>query len=198
MESQTLPDSPLAFRAALDLFSLPKTDISVLKNHYQIVYPTNAFADNSNPIEFNILGSTLEYYCPKKTFMYLKCKIVKRDGSALAGTEDVAPGQHFFAQMWDSVETFINGVSITKYPDNYGPRHHILSLLKDSQDAKSTILTSELYYRDNAKNSFVTGNPGYSTRKALAKSSEPFEMIGYLADPICKQGIKYTKEFIAL
>ena len=188
MEPQTLPDSLPAYRAALDLFSLPKTDVSVLKNQYQIVYPTNSFTDNSNPLEFNITGSQLDYYCPEKTFLYLKCKITKRDGTDIGATDDVAPGQHFFAQFFDSAETFINGVSVTKYPDNYGHRHHILSLLKDSKDAKDTILTSELYYRDSKKNDFVTGNPGYTARKALAKDSAPFEMIGYLADPIFKQG----------
>ena len=193
MESQTFSDSPHAFRAALDLFSLPKTDISVLKNHYQIVYPTNAFADNTNPIEFNVLSSQLEYYCPQKTFLYLKCKIVKHNGSALADDDDIAPGQHFFAQLFDSVETFINGVSVTKHPQHYGQRHHILSLLKDSQDAKDTILTSELYYRDGSKNSFDANNAGFSTRKKLAAKSAPFEMIGYLADPIFKQG-KFNKE----
>ena len=68
--------SEAGLNSALDLFTIPPTDTSILKGHWQDHEPEQK---DSEPIEFTIPKS-VNYIDLSKTQLYFKIKVVKKDG----------------------------------------------------------------------------------------------------------------------
>lgn len=66
---------------SVDLFSLPNQDVTTVSSEISVYYPISNFRDNQNPIQFIVNSSGGHYLDLESARLYLKCKIVKADGT---------------------------------------------------------------------------------------------------------------------
>ena len=183
-----MPGSTPSLRSELDLFTNLPTDVSVLSSEFQPFYPTTSVAENENPIQFQITGNNTHYLDLASSYLYVKAKIVKKDGSKLAASDKVAPGNLFLSTMFENCSVTLNGTVISDSGNFYPYQSYLQKLLAYGESFKKTELTSELYYKDtDGPDVYTDSNVGYKTRQDLASESKPFELIGRINSSIFQQ-----------
>ena len=73
--------------AELSIFTLPANQVAIQKIYYSECRPVSSFQSDEAPIEITVPGQGNEYIDLRRSRMYVKCKIVKADGSPLAANE---------------------------------------------------------------------------------------------------------------
>lgn len=187
MNHEVFEGSAPSFSAALDLFSLPASDVSVLNADFTTYFPISNFKDNTNPIQFTLNSSSSHHFDLHSSFLYFKLKIVRSDGTNLTSSDVVAPSENFFPSLFENVSTFINGVKVSGQTGFYPYLHHIQDLLSFGQGVKDSMLTAQLFLPDTTQDTFGTENKGFVARKAFANLSIPFEISARLAQGIFQQ-----------
>ncbi len=167
-----------------DLFSDPPMFTSVTKRYYMTYRPTSQITTDSSPIEFNVSGQGVDYMDLKHTQIHVKAKILKSDGSALAATEKTAPINLWLQSLFSQVDISLNGSLITNSSSLYPYKSYLKVLLNETNDAKTSTLQSQLYYKDagghmdeidpNAQNQALF------TRYVYVKESHIVDMCGPL------------------
>ena len=169
--------SEAGLNSALDLFTIPPTDTSILKGHWQDHEPEQK---DSEPIEFTIPKS-VNYIDLSKTQLYFKIKIVKKDGSNLlsnkADDKLVAPINNILHSLIQQFSIKLNNIDVTEKTDSYAYKAYLESLLNYNSEAKSSFLTSALFYKDSAgvmdETDPVTGkNGGLKQRYSFSSTSK--------------------------
>jgi hypothetical protein len=108
-EIKPYPNSAPAMRNSLNLFSMWSTDISVLDSNYMPCYALSNYKDNHLlPIEFIIPSSHQYYISCYDSFIYAKCRVVKSNGDAIKPKDNIAISQQFGAQMFDTLNIYLN------------------------------------------------------------------------------------------
>lgn len=131
----------------LALFDLPPTQVAVNDIYQQEIRPISQISGDS-PIEFRISGqNSMDYLDLKGSQLYVKLRVLKANGNKLVATEKTGPANLFLQALFSSTEvTLQNKVVITC---NYNPhRAMIETLLTNGQDAKSSLLTTQLFIKD--------------------------------------------------
>jgi len=187
MQTEIFEGSSPAIRSSLDLFAMPPSDVSVLNSDYNIYFPISNYKDNNNPLQIVINSSNTHHLDLASSFLYLKLRILKSDGSNLTSTDIIAPSEKFFASLFECVVVMINGTAVSRSTGFYPYRHHIQDLLSFGQGVKDSLLTNQLFYPDTTQDIFDTTNKGFIARKNFVNLSTPFEIIGRLADSVFQQ-----------
>ena len=168
----------------LALFDLLPTQTGVEKIYYQQVLPVNQITDSS-PIQFSISGvNGLEYIDTRNSFMSIKARIVHNDGSFLEDTEYVGPVNLLSHALFEQVDVTVQGKYITAVTGHYPYKAMIQTLLKYGTDAKTSQLSSQMFYKDEhiQDNDPKTGqNSGFLTRTKLFHASKLVHMISPIA-----------------
>ena len=120
--------------------------------------------------------------------LYVKAKVTAVDGGDLAAGAAVAPVNLFLHSMLSQVGVSLNGTLITPSTNTYPYRAMFETLLSYGQDAKTSQLTSALFYKDKAgamdlmvvANDADDRNGAFLTRRAIAERSREFDMMGRL------------------
>ena len=73
--------------AELSIFTLPANQIAIQKIYYSECRPVSSFQSEEAPIEISVPGQGSEYIDLRRSRLYVKCKIVKSDGSKLKASE---------------------------------------------------------------------------------------------------------------
>jgi hypothetical protein len=168
-----------SFRSELDIFSVKPTDVSVQSSDFQQYYPLTSVKENENPLEFYVPGDNTHYLDLYSSYLYIQAKILKQNGADLAETELCAPGQLFFASMFQNCSVSLNGTNVFDSSNFYPYHGWIQRQLSCGESQKKTELTSEMYYKDTAPNTYtLAGNSGFKARFELSKKSKTFELIG--------------------
>ena len=150
------PKSEECLRSELELFQPPRFQGQLSHWHYVDYYPLTSL-DKGGPIEFLINGNTDTYIDLNESFLYLKFKILKGDGSSItevshSGTNYnstlVAPINAFHSSHFRSVETYLNSTLISQTDNLYGYKAYIQKLLTYGPDAKTTFLECGQFYED--------------------------------------------------
>ena len=81
-------DSNDCSSSSLDLLLLPRTQSSFQKGKSIDYHPITSLSDGG-PIEFEVSGSGKEFLDLARSYLYLKVKVSKADGSNLDGTSKV-------------------------------------------------------------------------------------------------------------
>ena len=81
-------DSNDCSSSGLDLFLLPLTQASFQKGKTIDYHPITSLSDGG-PIEFKVSGSGKEFLDLARSYLYLKVKVSKTDGSNLDGASKV-------------------------------------------------------------------------------------------------------------
>ena len=133
------------------------------------------------PIEFTISGGGAEYLDFNNTYLHVRAKITRANGVALADTTDVASVNYWLHTLFSQVDVSLNDTLISPSENTYPYRAYIESTLSYGRDAKKSLLTSALYYRDSSHHSDDTqgnDNSGLKVRRELAARSREMDMLG--------------------
>ena len=180
-----LKDSPECAKSELELFSLPPTQTVIERGQWVEFHPLANVSDGG-PVEFNISGSGEEYLDLSQTQLYVKVKIVGKDGKPLAEKDKVGPVNLFLHSMFSQVDISLNERLISSSNNTYPYRAMIEKLLNHGFDVKTSQLSSELFFKDTAGRMNVydpadpNPNEGFTKRADLFKLSAPVDMIGRL------------------
>ena len=166
----------------LELFNLSPTQTAVEKVYFQQILPIGQITDTS-PIQFIVSSQNgMEYIDTKRSFMNIKARIVNQDGTPIQAGDIVGPVNLLAHALFDQVDVTLQGKFITSSTGNYPYKAYIQTLLKYGNDAKSSQLTSQCYYKDTPgqldNNDGKTGtNEGFNYRTSLFEESRKVHMI---------------------
>ena len=148
--------------------------------------PTMQITD-SGPIEFNISPTSSYYVLLSKTYLGLKVKITKKDGTSITN-QNVAltnlPLSSCFRQCDISLNQQIINASVST---NYPYKAYLDVLLNSNSDQKEGVLQGEGFYKDVAYYFDRGDNAGHSYRQRLTKNSIIADFQGVLHCDIAKQ-----------
>jgi len=136
-------------KSELDLFSVPPTQSSMEQGTWIEYHPLTTVAGGS-PIEFDVGASGEDYIDFANAMLYVKAKITRADGTNLAVDSPIGPSNLFLHSLFSQVDFSLNGTLITASTKTYPYRAMMETLLSYGEDAKRTLLTSGLFYKDRA------------------------------------------------
>lgn len=187
MASLIHKDSIACAKSELDLFMIPPTQTAIEKGHFIEFHPLANIRDGG-PVEFNISGSGEEYVDLSSSYLYVKVKITKADGTTLPENEQVAPINLFLHALFSQIDVSLNERIISSASNTYPYRAYIETLMNYGEDAKKSLLTCECFYKDeHAIAAFSESNPGLKKRYELTAKSQTLDMIGQLHCDIFQQ-----------
>ena len=156
-------ESRECLKSELELFTTPLTQTSIEKTGYVNVYPVTALQLNG-PLEFVLAPSSEHYIDLQKTILYLKCKIMLKDGNSIVKKESTDPGFnktlvapicYFHATQFKGVEVFLNSVPVTHLDNLYPYRAYLETLLTFGSESKEGQLQSALFYKDAGEHNWM-------------------------------------------
>ncbi|KAK3107428.1 hypothetical protein FSP39_014345 [Pinctada imbricata] len=150
MSSLTQEQFQEAQPSGMMLFSLPPTQTAVEKIYYQEIRPISQISGDA-PVEFLVSGQNgMEYMDLKRSKLYVKAKIIHGDGSKPLDTEYVGPVNLTLQSMFSQVDVTLQGKSVSSTTTHYPYKCMIETLLSYGDEAKSSQLTSQLFYKDSS------------------------------------------------
>src|SRR6266481_4387956 len=118
--------------SALELFSVPPTNLQVERVWSQEYYPI-APLENSRQLEFNVTSSSENYIDLNKTMLEIHCKIVSGNGTAMTAADKVTPMPNFLHTMFSQVDVHMNGKLVSKSHNLYGYKAYLQTLLNNRE-----------------------------------------------------------------
>ena len=184
--------STQSVRSELMLFSLPPTDITTqYTSDYLQYYPITSLKQSYSPIEFAFSSEGNSYFDLANSYLYLTCRIVRQDGTPCQPSDDVAPCNLFFHNMFSNLQIWLNGTLVSDSFGFYGTVANVQRLLSSNTAQKQGELKNEFYYPDQMPEVFtkdkVAQNPGYWKRWSLSSASTQFSMMGKLVANVFTQ-----------
>jgi hypothetical protein len=131
-------------KSELDLFAVPGTQTAVESSSTVEYNPVSALA-HLLPIEFNIVASRENYIDLNNMQLYVRLKITKANGDAIAATDLVGPVNLTLQSLFSEIEMKLNDTLITSSNGTYAYRSYLETLLSFGPAAKASQLTSGLY-----------------------------------------------------
>lgn len=175
-------DSQPCVKSELDLFLMPPTQTAIEKGQWSEYYPISSIRDGL-PIEFNISGTSEEYFDLSATQLYVKVKVLK-DNVPLPENTKISTCNLFLHSLFSQVDIMLNDRTITSSNNTYAYRSYIETLLNYGSDYKKSFLTSECFYKDTAghleENDPTKNNEGLKKRSTMIEKGKVLEMIGNL------------------
>jgi hypothetical protein len=171
-------------KSELDLFQVPPTQISYEAARIVDYYPISNI--DNGPIEFFISGSSDEYIDLSQTYLYLETQILDNELKPITD-QVVAPVNLFLHSLFSQVDVSLNETLVTASVNTYPYRCIFETLLNYGSDAKTSQLSTSLFYKDDsgkmesiiADASSKDSNSGFLKRQKIAKNSS-FDMFGRL------------------
>ena len=183
------PSSAESTQTGLDLFDIPPTQTAVTDGFFEEHHPLSTLSYGA-PIQFTINGDTEFYLDLQNTFLHIKAKVTKADGTNLDDRATVAPVNNWLHSLFSQVDVYLNGTLITPSDNSYPYRAYLSSLLTTNPYVKKGVLTSELYYQDTPGKLDIEQaehNDGLKSRQALSSKSKTLDLYGPLAIDISQQ-----------
>ena len=179
-------------KVELDLFAVPPTQTTIESGRFVEYHPISTLTD-AGPIEFELSSSGDEYIDFANSFIYVKAKILRSNGTNLEDNETVGPVNNFMHSLFSQIDISLNGTLITSSTGTYPYRAYIENLLSYGPAAKSSQLTSCLFYKDEAgkmdkPNPYAADaaekNSALTKRSLLTAKSREVDMIGRIHSDI--------------
>ena len=187
----------------LALFSGPTYNSAVDRIQWVDYQPSSSIKDQS-PLEFTIPRTGAQYINLKRSYLLLKLRILKADGSSLnspttnaegnleANVDKVSTINIPFDSIWSQVDLYLQQKLISSSGTNYPYKAIIETLLDYGLSAKNSQLQCRGYYKDtavtiNTPNVVTGGNTGLTKRYSLFSQSKTADFIGNLRSDFCQQ-----------
>lgn len=183
------PKSCESVHTGLDLFSVPPTQTSVETGAFVEYHPLSTLSHGA-PIEFHISGATADYIDLNNTFVHVRAKVTKADGTNLEANTEVAPINYWLHSLFSQVDISLNDTLITASENTYPFRSYIEATLNYGREAKKSHLTAAFYYRDSSNHLDDTQgdeNWGMKTRREQCARSREVDLMGRLHADIMHQ-----------
>ena len=137
-------DSNDCSSSSLDLFLLPLTQSSFQKGKSIDYHPITSLSDGE-PIEFKASGSGKEFVDLAWSYLYLKVKVSKADGSNLNGASKVGFANYPTASLFNQVDVILGGKLIPSATNTYAHRSILEVLLNYDKEAAESQLGCGLF-----------------------------------------------------
>ena len=179
MASETVLNlSSLSYDSALDIFSVPASNLGIKEVKYLEHRPRNTFNSEST-IRFSVTGGGKEYFYLPETRLKIKLRILNHDGTpidpvleeelaapeenggsekedsdAVDATKDkkkrsyVSVINNFCNSMFEQVEVSLNDTVVSSGTTGFAHKSLINTLLDSSDSVKKTRLQTSMFYRD--------------------------------------------------
>lgn len=187
-------DSEHTIRSSLVLGEKLSTDISIVQNELHSLYPIFPLTDSNNPLVFQYNGSQSYYVRPNHCKLKLVCQITKANGTKLTSTDKCTTVANASGSIFESVNLFVNEVSVVKTARFFPYRDLIKKLLTTTEIEQSTSLTSQMFYLDT-DNTLSATNKGHVARLNRTKMSQQFELLAPIGVHLFQQA-KVLPHFI--
>ena len=170
-------DSINSITNALDLFTLPPTNVSVSSAKVFEILPSNPLS--STPFHFKI-HSSQNYIDLSKCYLFTEFKILKKDGSGkfadLPVNENVAPVQMIGSTFINNIRITITGREIFNSNSLMAYKTYFSHEFCYSPSAKQSHMGSAGYTLDLDDTSLEAGG-GFDARKAMFAKSKTVQCI---------------------
>ena len=188
-------DSNDCSSSSLDLFLLPPIQSSFQKGK-SIDYHTITSLSDGGPIEFKVSGSghAKEFLDLARSYLYLKVKVSKADGSSLDAARKVGFANYPIASLFNQVDVILGGKLISSATNTYAHRSILEVLLNYDKEAAESQLGCGLFCKDTAgqmEQMDITADPilntGLGTRSDWTKMSRTVELQGRIHSDLFNQ-----------
>ena len=174
--------------AELSIFTLPANQVAIQKIYYSECRPVSSFQSDEAPIEIAVPGQGNEYIDLRRSRLYVKCRIVKSDGSKLAASEKTGIINIPLQSVWSQIDTYMNGKLVSLNTSYYPWKAYLKLLLSNGNDVAHSQLESQLFFLDDydvEDTDPVSGsNGGLAQRYQFTQQSQVFDMEGPLYEDI--------------
>ena len=99
----------------LNIFNVPPNQVSVQKMYYVHCRPISSITNDDAPIEISVPSQGSDYIDLKRSRLYLRCKIIKADGTSLDDADTTGIINMPLQSMWSSIATYCNGKLLYNY-----------------------------------------------------------------------------------
>lgn len=175
-------ENVICLKSELDLFSNVAVQLGIDSSAFSEVHPVASITDKT-PLEFYISGNGEHYLDLSHTILHLQVKVVKKDGTNLTATDDVAPINYFLNTMFSECAVFLNDKQVASQV-NYSYRSLIECLLFSSKASQQSMHSAALFHKDTASHHDVVTaeqtNSGYTIRRNACKNSRLMDLISPL------------------
>jgi len=178
------PQSCECTKSELDLFAVPPTQTSIESGNY-VEYNPIATISQGTPIEFSITGAGQDYLDLASTQLYVKAQIIKANNDPIDNNDNVGPTNLFLHSLFSEVDITLNDTLVTSSNNTYAYRSYLETLLSYGEGAKTSQLTSALFYKDVAghlenanPNDDAANNTGFKKRSNLTNEGRVVDMLG--------------------
>ena len=186
--------SSVGIGESMDLFSMPTVDVGVGKVRYVEYKPLNQLNQDVG-LEFEIPNTGNRYIDFRRTYLMVKVRVRKSDGTNLpakteggTGLGNFGPVNNFLHSLFSQVDIYLQKQLLTTSNSNYPYEAYFNTLFKYDTQSKNTHLQAQLWYKDSgtmdAKGVGV-GNSGLTLRALYTEQSQTFEMMGPILSDVC-------------
>jgi hypothetical protein len=192
MGGESIPcDSVLGVPEGLNLFESLPVQSAVERVTYVDYRPTNQISSQNAPIAFSLGGDSRHYLDLPRSTLYVKAKLMKHDGTDLDKNELVAPSNLTLHSLFSHVDLKISGRSLSESNGLYPYKSYFKTLLTSSDQAKSSYLSAQGYYKDKGNFNKISTNSGALKRCKKFTESAEVEMEGPILEDFfcCKRNI---------
>lgn len=175
-------------KSELDLFALPSTQTSIESGQWIHYKPISSLSDDG-PLEFQVPGTGDDYIDLSHTMLHIKAKIASSDSNSIKATTHIAPVNNWLHSLFNQLDVYLNQKLVSPPNNTYAYRAYIETLLNYGPAAKSSHLTSGLWYEDTPHKMDATDstNKGFAKRQKLVEVNKAIDMIGHLHGDIFNQ-----------
>ena len=184
----TLERADIGYSPSLALFDNPAINTGVISHKYVQFLPVSQFS-KTGILQFIIDGTSNYYVNLKCSYLQVKGKIVKKDGTDIDEGDEASFINLPLQTLWNQVDISLQHKKFSSnVGTNYAYKAYIDTLLNSSPTETSNQLTSQIYAKDVAGDmDKIAGNGGYLVRSGFTKNSQIVQMLGPLCLDICQQ-----------
>ena len=175
-----------------DYFTPTVIQSAIVGEYDDVISPVNAINPSTstglNTLEFNIPGAADLYRDLNNSYLMVKIKIVKTDGTALAADAKIAPVNLTLHSLFNNASVTLCGKEISEKDTLYPYRAYLETLLTYNKNVLNTRMASEGWQKDDAAlienitlakaNGQPDPNAGFIARQKLAGASPAFVLLG--------------------
>lgn len=184
MSSQIRKGSKCTSFLGHEMSCLPDTFTDIEDDFETQIMPTHSLLDSDDlPLEFPITGNPEHYLLFGDSYIHIRIRVVKIDGTKVVATVFVTPVNLLAHALFNQIDVYINEQPVTKSSKLYALKAYIGTVCAYSGVAKKSWLENELYYEDSPGavfddvNAKTSKNGGLVVRNELAAESRTIDMV---------------------
>ncbi|XP_062597067.1 uncharacterized protein F54H12.2-like [Saccostrea cucullata] len=172
----------------LSLFTVPPNQVAVEKIYFSECRPVTSFDTTDAPIEITVPNQGNEYIDLRRSRLYVKCKILKVDGTPLAAQEKTGIINVPLQSMWSQIDVYMNGKLVSLNTSYHPWKTYLKLILSDGGDVTDSQLQSQLFFLDDSDmddpDPYAGSNGGLANRYVYTQQSHIFDLEGPLYEDI--------------